>query len=216
MSMDKFMSCTKDPAGKRVVDENTNCNNVLTFIIARMLIPSLLAVSAVAQNPPDRGDPYVLRGNPKSPDGKYEWVVRTNNPVRYDLINVRDGKEVVTVNAYYPDVTSSNIQYAKASGIFWNKDGTVVALDELNRRRAGHLYFFILRNGTAHEIRSENIFPIPLYADECRVVVDPGWVSGTKILVRQALKTRLGEFVSKYFTVDFTNPYDPKIQPAEQ
>src|SRR5271165_225976 len=215
MSMDKFMSCTEDPAGKRVVDRNTDYNNVMTFTIARMLIPSLLAVSAVAQNPPDRGDPFVLRGNPKSPDGKYEWVVRTNNPVRYGLINVRDGKEVVTVNAYYPDVNSSNIQYAKASGIFWNKDGTVVALDELNRRRAGHLYFFILRNGTAHEIRSENIFPIPLSADECRVVVDPGWVSGTKILVRQALKTRLGEFVSKYFTVDFTNPYDPKIQPAE-
>jgi hypothetical protein len=216
MSTDRFMSCTEDPAGKRVVDRSTDSKRVMIFTIARMLIPSLLAVSAVAQNPPDRGDPYVLRGNPKSPDGKYEWVVRTNNPIRYELINVRDGKEVVTVNAYHPDVNSSNIQYARASGIFWNKDGTVVALDELNRRRAGHLYFFILRNGTVHEIRAENIFPIPLYADECRVVVDPGWESGTKILVRQALKTRLGEFVSKYFTVDFANPDDPKIQPTEQ
>jgi len=187
----------------------------MTRAIAKMLITSLLVVSAAAQNPPDRGDRYVLRGNPKSPDKKYEWNVRTNNPIRYELINVPDGKEVVTVNAYYPDVNSSNIQYAKAYGIFWNKDGTVVALDELNRRRAGHLYFFVLRNGTVHEIRSENILPIPLYADECRVVVDPGWVSGTKIRIRQALKTRLGEFESKYFSVDFANPDDPKIQPAE-
>jgi hypothetical protein len=88
-------------------------------------------------------------------------------------------------------------------------------LDELNRRRGGRLYFFILRSGTVHEIRSENIFPIPSYVDECRVVVDPGWVSGTKIRVRQALKTRLGEFVSKYFTVDFANQDEPKIQPSE-
>ena len=197
------------------MENSTDLNHVMICTIARMLIASLLTVSAAAQNPPDTGDPYVLRGNPKSPDGKYEWVVRTNNPIRYELINMRDGRETVTVNAYYPDVNNSNIQYARAYGIFWNKDGTVVALDELNRRRAGHLYFFILRNGRLHEIRSENIFPIPLYADECRVVVDRGWVSGTKILVRQALKTRLGEFVSKYFTVDFTNPYDPKIQPAE-
>ena len=216
MSTDKFTSCTEDLAGKRVVVRNTDPKHVMIRNIARMLIPGLLAASAAAQNPPERGDPYVLRGNPKSPNGKYEWVVRTNNPIRYELTNVRDGKEVVTVNAYYPEVNSSDIQYAKAYGIFWNKDGTVVALDELNRRRAGHLYFFILRNGTAHEIRSENIFTIPWYADECRVVVDPGWVSGTKIRVRQALKTKLGEFVSKYFTVDFADPDDPKIQPTEK
>jgi hypothetical protein len=181
-----------------------------------MLMLCLTTAAATAQNPPDKGDPYASRGNPKSLDGKYEWTVRTTNPIRYELVNVPDGKEAVTVHAYNPDVNSSNIQYAKACGIFWNKDGTVVALDELNRRRAGHLYFFILRNGTVHEIRSENIFPIPLYADECRVVVDPGWVSGTKIRVRQALKTKSGEFVSKYFTVDFANPDDPKIQPTEQ
>src|ERR1700730_11378359 len=187
----------------------------MTCTIARRLIPCLLAVSVTAQNPPETGDPYVLRGNPKSPNGRYEWAVRTNDSIRYELIDVPDGKEVVTVNAYNPDVNSSNLKYAKACGVFWNKDGTVVALDELNRRRAGRLYFFILRSGTVHEIRSENIFPIPSYVDECRVVVDPGWVSGTKIRVRQALKTRLGEFVSKYFTVDFANPDDPKILPSE-
>ncbi len=180
-----------------------------------MLVLCLITAAATAQNPPLTGDPYAPRGNPKSPNGKYEWLVRTTNPVRYELLTVPDGKKVVTIKAYYPDANSSNIQYAKAYGIFWNKDGTIVALDELNRRRAGHLYFFILRNGAVHEIRSENLFPIPSYADEGRVVVDPDWVSGTKIRIRQALKAISGEIVSKYFIVDFGNPYDLKIQKDE-
>jgi len=184
-------------------------------VSAGMLMLSLVTAAATAQNPPLTGDPYAPRGNPKSPNEKYEWIVRTTIPIRYELLHVPDGKKMVTVNAYYPDANSSNIQYAKAHATFWNKDGTVVALDELNRRRAGHLYFFLLRNGAVHEIRAENIFPIPSYADEGRVVVDPGWVSGTKIRVRQALKTKSGEFVSKYFTVDFANPDDLKIQPDE-
>ena len=88
-----------------------------------------------------------------------EWTVKTTNPIRYELVSLPEGKAVVTVNAYYPDADRSNIRYAKAYGVFWNADGTVVALDELNRRRTGHLYFFILQNGTMREIRSENIFP---------------------------------------------------------
>ena len=47
------------------------------------------------------------------------------------------------------------------------------------------------------------------------VVVDPGWVSATKIRVRQALKTKAGEFVSKYFTIDFPKPDNLKIEPSE-
>jgi hypothetical protein len=181
--------------------------------ITRAFMLGLLAVTAMAQNPPASGNPYTSRGNPKSPDGKYEWVVRTTNPLRYELMSVLDGKVLATVNAYYPDASSANIQYAKAYGVFWNKAGTVVALDELNRRRAGRLYFFILGSGAAREIRAENIFTTPANAEESRVVVDPGWLSGTKIGVRQALKTKSGEFFSKYFTVDFGNPDDLKIQP---
>ena len=180
----------------------------------RPLMLGLLAVTAIAQNPPTTGDPYASRGNPKSPNGKYEWVVRTTNPLRYELMNVPDGKVLATVNAYYPDANQTNIQYARAYGVFWNEAGTVVALDELNRRRAGRLYFFILESGAAREIRSENILTTPENAEEGRVVVDPGWVSGTKIRVRQALKTKSGEFISKYFTVDFANPDDLKIQPT--
>jgi hypothetical protein len=181
---------------------------------AGLFVFLLLAATAVAQNPPTTGDPYASRGNPKSPDGNYEWVVRTTNPLRYELMNVLDAKVLATVNAYYPDANTTNIQYAKAYGVFWNGAGTVVALDELNRRRAGHLYFFILESGAAREMRSESIFTIPANAEEGRDVVDPGWVSGTKIRVRQALKTKSGQFFSKYFTVDFANPDDLKIQPA--
>jgi hypothetical protein len=183
--------------------------------LARSFMLGLLATTAMAQNPTTTGDPYASRGNPKSPNGKYEWVVRTTNPLRYELMNVLDGKILATVNAYYPDDNSTNRRYAKAYGVFWNKAGTVVALDELDRRRAGHLYFFILESGAAREIRSENIFSTPANAEESRIVVDPGWVSGTKIQVRQALKTKSGEFFSKYFTVDFANPDDLKIQSAE-
>ena len=172
----------------------------------------LLTSGSMAQNPPMRGDPYLTRGSPKSPNGKFEWIVKTNNPLRYELIYLPGGESLATVNAYYPEPNSSAIRYAEAFGIFWNKDGTVVALDELNRRRAGHLYFFTLQNGAVREIRSENILPIPTYADEGRLVVDPGWVSATKIRVRQALKTKSGDFVSKYFTIDFAKPDAPEIQ----
>jgi hypothetical protein len=64
-------------------------------------------------------------------------------------------------------------------------------------------------------IRSDNILPAPSWAEESRVVVDPGWVSETKIRVRQALKSKSGDFVSKYFTVDFADPDDPQVQSLE-
>jgi hypothetical protein len=182
---------------------------------ALIFILSLPAGLATAQNPPMTGDPYLPRGIPKSPDGKYEWIVQTTNPIRYELVSMTDGHALATVNAYYPETNGPDIRYAKANGIFWSKDGRVVALDELNRRRAGHLYLFVLENEKVREIRPENILPIPSYADEGRVVVDPGWVSATKIRVRQALKTKAGEFVSKYFTVDFADPDHLRIEPVE-
>jgi hypothetical protein len=186
----------------------TRCASAIMFTLC------LWTAATSAQNPPMTGDPYASRGNPKSPDGEYEWIVKATNPIRYQLVDLAAGKTIVSVNAYYPEANRSNIHYAKACGIFWNQNGTVVALDELNRRRAGHLYFFILRNGKVNEIRSEDIFPIPPSCDENRVVVDPGWVSGTEIRVRQALKTNSGEFVSKYFTIDFADLDHPKIRPA--
>ena len=190
-------------------------NPVICFV-TKMLAFYLSIAVVTGQNPPTIGDPYAARGNPKSPDGKYVWIVRTTSSLGYDLLNVATGQKLVTLNAYYPDANDSNIRYAMALGVFWNKDGTIVALDELNRRRAGHLYFFTLRNETVRELRAENIIPCPASADEGRLVVDPGWISGTKIRVRQALKTKSGEFVSHYFNLDFASPDHPSIEPAEQ
>jgi hypothetical protein len=191
-----------------------DAKNPVTCFVTKMLAFYLAIAVGTAQNPPTIGDPYAARGNPKSPDGKYAWIVRTTSPVGYDLLNVATGQKLVTLNAYYPETNAANIRYAKALGVFWNKDGTIVALDELNRRRAGHLYFFVLQNGTAHEIRAENIIPCPSSADEGRLVVDPGWVAETIIRVRQALKTKSGEFASHYFNIDFANPDHPSTEPA--
>jgi hypothetical protein len=183
--------------------------------ITRMLILCLLAISAAAQNPPEKGDPYVPRGNPQSPNGKYEWAVRTNNPIRYELIDTSNGNAIATVKAYYPDVDSANIRYAKANGVFWNWNGTVVALDELNRRRAGRLYFFTLRSGNVHEMPSESIVPIPASADEGRLVVDPGWISRTKIRIRLALKASSGDITSRFYLIDFSDPDRPMVRSTQ-
>jgi hypothetical protein len=64
------------------------------------------------------------------------------------------------------------------------------------------------------EIRPEKLIPLPADADEGRLVVDPGWNSPTMIRVRQAVKTKKGDFSSKYFSIDFMNPDAPKVQPA--
>jgi hypothetical protein len=170
---------------------------------------------APAQNPPLPSDPYALRGKPESPDGQYEWVVSVGYRIKYELRDLRTGKAIASVNAYYSEPNNSNLQFANAYGIYWNEDGTVVALDELNRRRAGYLYFFVLRNGIVSEIRAGNLIPLSPYENEGRIVVDPGWVSATRIRVRQAAKTRRGEFLSKHFTIDFSNPSAPSVQPVD-
>lgn len=199
------------PAGKQ---EETKMGSLKCLLFGAGLLMCWIAHVAIAQNPPLAGDPYVPRGKPTSPDGTLEWKVDSTARIRYRLINVQTGKELVSVNAYYPEANSSDLQYAKAIGVFWNEEGTVVALDELNRRRAGNLYFFILRGGMVTEIRPEKLIPLPADADECRLVVDPGWISPTTIRVRQAVKTKKGDFSSKYFSIDFMNPDAPKVQQA--
>src|SRR6478609_8798611 len=129
-----------------------NSQDLVKYLATVILTLSLLTIAATAQNPLRTAGPYGPRGNPKSPDGSYQWMVRTSNPVRYELLNLQNGKALMTVNAYYPGANGANLRYAKACGFFWNQDGTVVALDELNRRRAGHLYFFFVHDGKVQEI----------------------------------------------------------------
>jgi hypothetical protein len=121
---------------------------------------------------------------------------------------------MTTVNAYYPNPDEMNIRYANAAGFYWNRDGSVVALDELNRRRAGYLYFFVLQGGKAQARRADQLISIPK-TEEARLVVDPGWISPTEIRVRLSEKYGGSDPTSKFYVIDFSNPDAPKVQPAK-
>jgi hypothetical protein len=107
-----------------------------------------------------------------------------------------------------------NIRYAQATGFYWNRDGSVVALDELNRRRAGYLYFFVFKGGRVVLRRAEQLIPIPK-TEEGRLVVDLGWIAPTKIRVRLAAQSGESVPTSKFYLIDFSNPDAPQVQPAE-
>jgi hypothetical protein len=184
-------------------------------IIVQTIALHFVAATVFGQNPPLTGDPYAPRGKSKSPDGNYEWIVKTNPTIRYELINIATGNAIAIVNSYYPDPDETSMRYANAVGVYWNHDGSVVALDELNRRRAGHLFFFALSGGKAHEYRAEQFVPIPKTADEARLVVDPGWTSSTKIRIRLATKSRGSDSTSKFFLMDFSNPNAPQVRPTQ-
>jgi hypothetical protein len=173
----------------------------------------LFVVSCLfGQDPSSTGDPYAERGRTKSPDGKYDWIVKETPTIRYELVNVNTGDMIAAVGSYYPGANAMNVRYANAVGIYWNRDSTVVALDELNRRRAGCLYFFILSQGKATKYRAEQFIPIPKTVDEARPVVDPGWVSPTKIRVRLADKSHRSDPRRKFYLIDFSNPDAPRVQ----
>jgi hypothetical protein len=184
-------------------------------ILVQTTIIHLIASTLFGQNPPLTGDPYAPRGKSKSPDGVYEWVVKTDPTIRYELIHVGTRTPVATVNSYYPAPDPMNIRYAHAVGAYWNDASSIVALDELNRRRAGHLYFFILTEKKAREYRPEQFIPIPKTADEARFVVDPGWISPTKIRVRLALKSPGSDPASKYYLIDFSKPGNPVVEETQ-
>jgi hypothetical protein len=193
---------------------------LIQHIVMRNIIPQIIgfqfiAAWLLAQNPPLTGNPYAPRGKARSPDGNYEWIVKEKPTIRYELIQVATGKAIAVVRSYYSLSDEMNIRYAKAFGAYWNRDSSVVALDELNRRRAGYLYFFILAGGKAQEHRAEQFVPIPKTVDEARLVVDPGWVSATKIRLRLAEKSRDSNPTSKFYLIDFSNPENPSVQPAQ-
>ena len=185
-------------------------NNLLVGVIAFHFFAGCL----FAQNPPLTGDPYTPRGRARSPDGRYEWRIRTVPTIRYELIHIATGNAIATVNAYYPDPDEMNIRYAQATGFYWNRDGSVVALDELNRRRAGYLYFFVLQGGRVALRRAEQLIPIPK-TEEGRLVVDPGWIAPTKIRVRLAAQYGGSIPTSRFYLIDFSNPDVPQVQPVK-
>jgi hypothetical protein len=171
----------------------------------------MAAGNALGENPPKTGDPYAPRGKASSPDGKYEILLKGTPKLRYDLVETTTSSVLATVEAYYPEPNEFNEKYAKATGVYWNAAGNVVALDELNRRTAGYLYFFVLQDGTATEIKADSLIPIPRSADLGRTVIDRGWISPTKVTVRLSL-TEGGQHTDTFYTVDFSDSRHPKVQ----
>jgi hypothetical protein len=174
-----------------------------------------VATFSLAQNPPLTVHPYATRGNAKSPDGKYEWIVKSSPTIQYELIDTATKNAIATVKSYYPDRDEMNVRYANAVGAYWNQDSSVVALDELNRRRAGYLYFFTLTNGKVRKFRAEQFVPLPKTFDEARFAIDGGWISPVKIRIRLAEKSVRSNPKSIFYVIDFSNPNSPQIQPAQ-
>lgn len=176
------------------------------------LVVLITAETMIGQTPPLAGEPYASRGNPRSPDGKHVWLIKNSPLIEYILEQNSSGKVLTKVPAYYPQPDPDNLKYARAYGVFWNSTGTIVALDELNRRRAGQLYFFQIQDGQARQIKIGALVPIPPSAAEIRLVVDPGWQSETKIRLRQSVKQKDGTFTDNFFLVDFSDPTRPKVE----
>ena len=89
-------------------------NKLLIRIIAFHFVAGCLG----AQNPPLTGDTYATRGRARSPDGLYEWRVRTTPTIRFALIHIPAGNAIATVNAYYRELDEMNIRYANATGFY--------------------------------------------------------------------------------------------------
>jgi len=62
--------------------------------------------------------------------------------------------------------------------------------------------------------RADRLTPIPK-TEEGRLVVDPGWISPTKIGIRLAAQYAGSVPTSKFYVIDFSNPDVPQVQPAK-
>jgi hypothetical protein len=100
------------------------------------------------------------RSSRTSPNGEYEWVVNETAPVSYQLLDRRSHAVCATIRSYFADSDSRlAIGYASRVSSYWNTDSNIVALDELNYRRAGCLYFFSVEHGDLKQI--EVCIPAP-------------------------------------------------------
>jgi hypothetical protein len=178
-----------------------------TFVF---ILLGLTAVAAPGENPPKTGNPYFPRGQATSPNGNYEVVVKTSPELRYELVEKTTAKVLASVSAYYPETNEFNEKYAKAVGVYWNTEGNIVAIDELNRRAAGYLYFLVLQNGSVKEIKADTLIPVPRSADLGRTVIDRGWLTPTRITVRLSLSER-GQHTDSFYTIDFADPRHPTV-----
>lgn len=147
-----------------------------------------------------------------SPNGEYEWVVNETAPVSYQLLDLRRHAVCATIKSYFADSDSRlAIGYASRVNTYWNTDSNMVALDELNYRRAGCLYFFSVGHGNSKQI--EVRVPAPPDFDEARLCADKAWISPSRFSVRQAIKLKTGGFQSKYYIIDLESRTSPTWRP---
>ena len=202
-----------ETAGKRgYSDVTVQWKFQMKELILQPILCLFVAGYLFGQNPPVVTDPYAARGRTKSSDGKYDWIIREIPTIRYELIDVATGDAIATVSSYYPIANAMNVRYANAAGVYWNSDSTVAALDELNRRRAGCLYFFIVKEGKVDQYRADQFIPIVKRVDEARLVVDPGWVSPTTIRIRLVDNSQGNNPSRKFYLIDFSNPNAPRAR----
>jgi hypothetical protein len=202
------MSFHPAAAGRKGIELEKNKHMKTLLLFALGLIA---AVAAWSENPPKSGNPYSPRGRATSPNGNYEVVVKTSPELKYDLVEKPTEKVVASVPAYYQEANEFNEKYAKAVGVYWNTENNIVAIDELNRRAAGYLYFLVLQDGSATEIKADSLIPIPRSADLGRTVIDRGWITPTRIAVRLSLTER-GQHTDTLYTIDFADPRHPTVK----
>jgi hypothetical protein len=187
---------------------------VLLMMFSVTAVMGVIHGQEVTTNPPyPSQNPYAPRGNPASPNRRYAWVVATSGTVAYQLVDSSNGRTLFTVKSYFADSGGPEaIRYTKAFGVYWNADSNLVAVDELNYRRAGYLYFFSIRDGVVKKIAISP--PKPPDADETRLCADKGWIAPASFSLRQAVKLTSGNFKSDYYSIDFGDLDHPKIQPV--
>lgn len=188
---------------------------LLTLLSLLASIPGSISGQVPTVNPPSPSvGLFAPRGSLTSPDGRYEWIVNEASPVSYQLIDSIDHTVRLTINCYFAESDKRTaIRYARALRVYWNRDSNIVAIDELNYRRAGYLYFVSVKDGNAKQI-DVNI-PAPRDFEESRFCASKGWVSPSKFSVRQAVKLKGGAYQSKYYIIDFGNEDHPTATIAE-
>jgi hypothetical protein len=185
----------------------------LTVITMLLGLATIYGQERTVNPPYSSSNLHAPRGNPESPDGRFEWRVKTSDPVAYQLVQKSDQKLLVAVPSELAAAGGEPaVRYARAYGVYWNRDSDLVVLDELNYRRAGQIYFYHLRDGVPVELPVATKIPRPAGADEVRLVADKGWISPTKFSVRQAMKSKGGDFKSLHYVVDLSDPQHPKVE----
>src|SRR6516164_8583364 len=90
-SLGRSTSSAEEPVGKKACSDLFNYGMVMNNLLVGVIAFHFFAGCLFAQNPPLTGDPYTPRGRARSPDGRYEWRIRTVPTIRYELIHIATG-----------------------------------------------------------------------------------------------------------------------------